>query len=570
MLRIPNFITVGNGRVLHIWSPSSADTSTTKKINFPETIDSLAWNHNGQVLAICCKTTNNIDDNCVSLISAQNGELLNSFGKDQLMGCKFIQFGAKSRLLCCACSDDQTNSSFVSIWDLKRMSQARRFDDIRHKIIMACLDSSDTFVYTLTEMDFSIYLLREATRIAEINCDAENYNQYTCFDFLPTRDQTLIALGDTAGIVSLYELVSVHQGGKDVRVQPVAELNLYKGEDQRNNAEILHISFSGELLAILFRDFFIVYDYLNQEVLAEIKTKFILSGSASTCFCWNGSIVALGAHCGMVVLLHWRSGKQVATYEVSSADCTTEPVIDFLSFSPQHIIIDTTKNTLPSSALESQPEIDLIKQKSLTIKDNSNSFSSSTIRPSVPFSSSAAIQNMVRKEISKHTGSAEQPANKNISGQVVDMNSHRINIATKSTPSLDSKVVIGLDDVNTGSTSFKYENAQGTQSKFAENGRLDENEIINRLNDTRVVDDEKSTRKFQEAEERVLRIIRDEIEESITNLHVDMIQQFQLQSDEINLVMSQQLHLLKQLADDNKKLQEENFRLHDRLRHRPA
>jgi len=56
-------------------------------------------------------------------------------------------------------------------------------------------------------------------------------------------------------------------------------------------------------------------------------------------------------------------------------------------------------------------------------------------------------------------------------------------------------------------------------------------------------------------------VLRDDVEISLRNLHVDMIRQFQAQSDEINKLLQQQKTALEGVMNENKSLREENERL---------
>lgn len=55
--------------------------------------------------------------------------------------------------------------------------------------------------------------------------------------------------------------------------------------------------------------------------------------------------------------------------------------------------------------------------------------------------------------------------------------------------------------------------------------------------------------------------LRDDLEESIRNLHMDMISQFHLQSQEVNSALSTQLVTIDRLTEENQRLRDENDRL---------
>ena len=57
--------------------------------------------------------------------------------------------------------------------------------------------------------------------------------------------------------------------------------------------------------------------------------------------------------------------------------------------------------------------------------------------------------------------------------------------------------------------------------------------------------------------------LRDDMEEAIRNLHMDMISQFHQQSQELNNVLSTQMATIERLAEENERLREENERLRE-------
>jgi cell shape-determining protein MreC len=57
--------------------------------------------------------------------------------------------------------------------------------------------------------------------------------------------------------------------------------------------------------------------------------------------------------------------------------------------------------------------------------------------------------------------------------------------------------------------------------------------------------------------------LRDDLEEAIRNLHMDMISQFHQQSQELNNAMTAQLATIDRLTDETHRLREENDRLRE-------
>ena len=52
--------------------------------------------------------------------------------------------------------------------------------------------------------------------------------------------------------------------------------------------------------------------------------------------------------------------------------------------------------------------------------------------------------------------------------------------------------------------------------------------------------------------------LRDDVEEAIRNLHMDMISQFHQQSQELNNALSSQAATIDRLSEENRRLREEN------------
>lgn len=52
--------------------------------------------------------------------------------------------------------------------------------------------------------------------------------------------------------------------------------------------------------------------------------------------------------------------------------------------------------------------------------------------------------------------------------------------------------------------------------------------------------------------------LRDDMEEAIRNLHMDMITQFHQQSQELNNVLAAQLATIDRLTEENEQLRQEN------------
>jgi len=52
--------------------------------------------------------------------------------------------------------------------------------------------------------------------------------------------------------------------------------------------------------------------------------------------------------------------------------------------------------------------------------------------------------------------------------------------------------------------------------------------------------------------------LRQDIIESVNNIHIDMLRQFQMQSDEMKSLILEQGNMVKHLMEENRSLREEN------------
>ena len=66
-------------------------------------------------------------------------------------------------------------------------------------------------------------------------------------------------------------------------------------------------------------------------------------------------------------------------------------------------------------------------------------------------------------------------------------------------------------------------------------------------------------------DEELLNSFRTEMKQEIVGLHMEMLRQFQIQSDDMKSAMSKQLDILERMADENQSLRHENQRLRELL-----
>jgi hypothetical protein len=58
--------------------------------------------------------------------------------------------------------------------------------------------------------------------------------------------------------------------------------------------------------------------------------------------------------------------------------------------------------------------------------------------------------------------------------------------------------------------------------------------------------------------------VREDMQDAFRNLHVDMLRQFQIQSEDLNFALEGQLHSMDRLSEENRLLREENKLLRNR------
>jgi WD40 repeat protein len=202
------------GKSLFLWNTATAsmeETFARRQLWDRPTggADSVSWNHNGQVLAVSHR-----DTDTVALIEAKTGKTLKTI---TVVLPETATFGGKSRLL----SVLENRRSSVSVWDLKKREPVHRLEleisGNNELPSQSCIDPSDNFVCTLSPLVVSFYHIHDGRRVAMFRCPdsstASNANSsaleigycppsctWTCWDML--RSETLgfvVALGTSVG-----------------------------------------------------------------------------------------------------------------------------------------------------------------------------------------------------------------------------------------------------------------------------------------------------------------------------------------------------------------------------------
>lgn len=272
------------------------------------TIADLQWNHTGKVLCCarqpespCDETATSADaDDSIVLLSAQTGRVLSSFGKQLVPAA--ATFGGKSRYLCIA-----SLSGSVVVWDLKKQSEARRFQLTDSGCHQACLDPTDTFVYALGDSNLAVYRLREAKLVAELHQpsnDAARSRSLTCFT-ISSQVPYYTAVGSSNGSVTVYDLTTT--------TTTPASFETPLKKFQLSNTAIVQVALDVPLnrLAVASESHVGVYEYESSKVLFEVS----LDHDKVTCMSLLENCVAVGRQSGSVTLWDWEMNKQVATFD---------------------------------------------------------------------------------------------------------------------------------------------------------------------------------------------------------------------------------------------------------------
>jgi WD40 repeat protein len=450
--------------------------------NDPSVVD-LVWNHTGKVMC-CVVETQSIDNDIIALLSAQSGRLLSSFGKQTpIQGSLAAAFGGKSRYLCMGTADGG-----VLIWDLKKQAQTRRFK-ISSPCLQVCLDPTDVFVFALGEWNLSVYRLREARLVAEIqppnddngdnddNDDATaGYGRSTqpmlsCFD-TSSQAPYLTAVGSQDGRVWIYDLSTItmasnlHTASSGSGTPPLKEWTL-------SNVPIVKLDFVGALnrLVVASENHIGVYEYQSCKLLFQVEFDLEMKGDKVTSMSCKANLVAVGRASGKVVVWDWELQTQVASFDAPAP-------VQRVAFAPQG-----TTSPVPVGTAKAQP---VTRQPALAVADSNN-------------------------------------------------NNNRDLPHTRLMPSPD--------------TTTQQENPiqLARQENFVGVGSVQD-----------MIRDEVDR-------------VRDDMQDAFRNLHVDMLRQFQVQSEDLNFALARQLHSMDHLSEENRFLREENRSLqkeNDSLRKR--
>jgi WD40 repeat protein len=481
--------------------------------NDPSVVD-LVWNHTGKVLCCVVETQSIDNDNdIIALLSAQSGRLLSSFGRQTpIQGALAAAFGGKSRYLCMGTVDGG-----VLIWDLKKQAQARRFQ-ISSPCRHVCLDPTDAFVFALGEWSLSVYRLREAKLVAEIQppSDKDKYDndateddrsaqsKLSCFT-ISSQAPYLIAVGSHGGRVWIYDLstTTTTMASSGSVTLPLKEWTL-------SNAPIVKVDFVGALnrLVVASENHVGVYEYQSGKPLFHIEFDLDLERDRVTSMsCCNANLVAVGRASGQVLVWDWELQTQVASFDALAP-------VQRIAFAPHH------QGTTTSPVLVETPKAQPVPVPVPVRMPKAQPASTPVPVPArMPKAQPALVPVPVRTP-------KAQPL------------THQLVVAAAAGSNNNNNRA--LPQTRLGASPDTTQQTNPTQPARQEN--------VVGIGSVQVQD------MIRDEVDRV----REDMQDAFRNLHVDMLRQFQIQSEDLNFALAKQLQSMDRLSVENRFLREEN------------
>jgi WD40 repeat protein len=543
-------------------------------------ISCLAWNHNQMVIATSSGIpTDEFEHDNIVLLSAQTGQQLDSFQHDERnqkqqhrhvagAAANTINFGGKSRYLCIG---DENGA--ICLWDLKKKTRVRQYFHTTNDpspSLQVSLDPTDTYVMSLSSSAMYVYNLRDGLFMGTLKApdDITNGNDDTLFTnyAISNLEPNKCAIGTNDGSIYMYDITNHSQSS------PLFELT------QRHNGAVTGLSFSAidsNLLISCAQDGIVLAHNISEgtsyEVCALDDNSIIQSMSLHS----NGVTCAVGCESGDIYIYDIRNSTEdvgitktmLASYQingpVNSLHFAPPPRVKnqrlATNNNPDDNVVSTNYNVksqntveLPMDATPAKFKSDISnddnKNKTVTTQQKISTVSSlSTTAPKSYVGSPTRIARMAAKTRLASTDSklpAVKPASVGTSNTLTGgskkyQRSTIVVNKTKETTPLSPPTKRRPLDANKYGTvrSQQQENAQQTLN------------INNNVEGIREV--------VREEVEN----LQDEMEEQLRNLHIDMINQFHLQSQEIDTALSTHFIKIERLELENQQLREENVRL---------
>jgi len=581
-------LAISCGPIVTTWDFSISNEENSVKKHRPHgdsTVASMSLSHNGQVLATCSSSSDvNKDSPNVALTLADSMTTIESFSNfhtsksssktpiyTDTSPATSISFGgqaARSRYLCVSDA-----GGAVSIWDMKKHSRSRCFrlsspnkTDTMHQLCsQACMDPTDKVVAALCgasspSVRLKLFSLREKKATLkpavtlEDEVDGHFYGGADCFKFSSVKTNQVM-VGARDGTLLLWDILSPSS----------PSLMTLK---ERHNEAVTDLSFlplSQALVASCSMDKTIVFhDYNSSKIVEVIRPQV---GLQSLAFNADGSCLAVGTECGLVYVYDMR---QVGIGPLCEMDVSIEGTPSY-SVKSLHFSSSTgsssnaqgpkkfqTDETIPSLGVKATPT----SESTLTPSCHQNETETKYIAPT-PDSSNLVRDLFVTKEIDSASQQSQLNSQTFSERKLFTRQTDTSPQQTLSFTNTDSRLRRGLTSEN-----------KSSQKNFGHviqtmNGIIKKKEFLTESSlakaDEALFDDLEYMKikknELKKIVEDSVEVLREDIEESIRNLHCDCLRQFQSQSEEMTIMFEKQRNEIAQLLKNNLALEEENRKL---------
>ncbi len=468
-----------------------------------------------------------------------------------------LAFGGKSRYLCIG-----DKSGAVCLWDLKKKVRVRQFFHEGQPSLQVSLDPKDTYVLSLTSQALRSYKLREGVP-ATTWTPASDYF-YTKYN-TSTLEPNIAVVGTDDGSLLLYDITNLQKS------VPFFTLS------RRHNGSITGVAFSStndKLLASTSTDGSLqFFDKGSGSLIEEIGR--LQSGISSLSLNIDGISCAVGTKSGQVLIYDLRRpGSTLANIHIRGA-------VTSLRFSPPPKQRNAgNDNSAPPLTLtkvpQSSPDRKIMDDLRRDLDRATDPDASSQLRV-------ASIKHVGQPQQSGTFTAPQHHVNEHPSLASVDQQTSYVGpIGSKEVPGNPTSAHRGLplkslaqkdnspDGARVDSFSSQKIVPHGHPSKLSSgNVPLSSNnpphpsheEVVDASGISKSQLPTTSSWKIEDIRDVVrdeVEKLQDDLEESLRNLHMDMIRQFHQQSQELNSALSSQLAAMDQLREENQRLREEN------------
>ena len=544
-------------------------------------ISSLAWNHNQMVIATSSGiSTDEFEHDNIVLLSVQTGQQLDSFQHDERnqkqqhrhgvagTAANTINFGGKSRYLCIG---DEYGA--ICLWDLKKKTRVRQYFHTTNDptpSLQVSLDPTDTYVMSLSSSAMYVYNLRDGLFMGTLKLpdgDDSIFTKYSISYLEPSK----CAIGTNDGSIYMYDITNHSQSS------PLFEL------PQRHSGAVTGLAFSAinsNLIISCAQDGTVLAHNISEgtsyEVCALGDNNIIQSMSLHS----NGATCAVGCESGDIYICDIRnSTKDVGIPKTMLASYQINGPVHSLHFAPpprvktqrlatknnsNDIAVNTNNTNIVKIQNTTELPMDATPAKFKSDSSNNDDDKNKTITTQQQISSVSSPSAPSSAAPKSYTGSPSRFARIAANSRLASINSKSpaVKPASKSTP-------------NTLTGGLKYQRSTGVVNKTKETtplspptkrrpldaNKYDTVRSQQQKNVQQTLNTNTDKEGIREVVQEEVENLQDEMEEQLRNLHIDMINQFHLQSQEIDTALSKHFTKIDRLELENQQLREENERL---------